>query len=130
MMFRHMLRPRRPICHKPDSTHNQPNPGQPIRRKMLVQPEMAEQRNDNITKGSRRHHEGEVGPRKCGHVAGEESDEEKDSGGDKWIEEGVPEETEMMKIDGANLGHATGEQRVANRCSEHNSDENGVLGGF
>ena len=35
-----------------------------------------------------------------------------------------------MEVDGADLRHAAGEKRVADRCGEHDGDEDGVLGGL
>jgi hypothetical protein len=35
----------------------------------------------------------------------------------------------VMEVDGADLGHAAGEQGVADRGGEHDADEDGVLGG-
>ena len=49
---------------------------------MLVQPEAAEQRDDYVAECGGGHDEGEVGPAEGGHVAGEEADEQDDSGDD------------------------------------------------
>jgi hypothetical protein len=103
--------------------------GPAVEGEMLVEPEAAEERDDDVTEGSGGHDEGEVGPGERGHVTGEESDEEHDAGGDEGVEERVPEERQMVEIDGADLGHASGEERVADRCGEHDSYEDGVLRG-
>ena len=96
---------------------------------VLVQPETAEEGDDDVAEGGGGHDEGEVGPGERGHVAGEEADEQEDAEVDEGIEEGVPEEAEVMEVDGADLGHAAGEQGVADRGGEHDADEDGVLGG-
>ena len=41
-----------------------------------------------------------------------------------WKEEG-----QVMEIDGANLGHAAGEQSVAEGSGKHNGNQRGVLPG-
>ena len=53
----------------------------------------------------------------------EEEDAEVDEGG----EEGVPEEAEVVGVDGADLGHAALEEGVADGCGEHDGDEDAVL---
>jgi hypothetical protein len=35
----------------------------------------------------------------------------------------------MMEVNGADLGHAAGEERVADGGGEHDGEEDGVLGG-
>ncbi len=73
---------------------------------MLVEPEAAEKRHDDVSEGRGGHDEGEIGPGEGGHVAGEEAYEEKDSGGDEGVEEGMPEEVKVVEVNGPNLGHA------------------------
>ena len=97
---------------------------------VLVQPEAAEERDDDVAEGGGGHDEGEVGPGERGHVAGEEADEQDDAEVDEGVEERVPEEVEVVEVDGADLGHAAGEQGVADGGGEHDADEDGVLRGF
>jgi hypothetical protein len=80
---------------------------------MLVEPEAAEEGDDDVAEGGGGHDEGEVGPGECGHVAGKEADEEDDSGEDVGFGESVEEEGEVVEVDGADLGHAAGEEGVA-----------------
>lgn len=95
-----------------------------------MQPEAAEERDDDVAEGGGGHDEGEVGPGERSHVAGEKEDEEDDSGIDEGVEERVPEEAEVIEVDGADLGHAAGEESVANGGSQHDADEDRVLRGF
>src|SRR6185437_80334 len=97
---------------------------------VLVKPEAAEEGDDDVAERGGGHDEGEVGPGEGGHVAGEEADEQDDAEVDEGVEERVPEEAEVMEVDGADLGHAAGQQSVADGGGEHDTDENGVLGGF
>jgi hypothetical protein len=41
----------------------------------------------------------------------------------------VEEESKVVEVDRADLGHAAGEESVADRCGEHDGEEDGVLGG-
>ena len=50
-----------------------------------MQPEAAEERDDDIAEGRSGHDEGEVGPGERGHIAGEEAYEEDDSGDDVGV---------------------------------------------
>jgi len=97
---------------------------------VFVEPEAAEERDDDVAEGGGRHDEGEVGPGERGHIADEEADEKDDAGGDEGVEEGMPEERQVVEVDWANLGHATGEESVADRCSEHDGQQDEItLGG-
>src|ERR1700733_8991324 len=73
---------------------------------VFMQPEAAEERDNDIPEGGGGHDEGEIGPGERSHVAGEEADEEHDSGNDVGVGEGVKEKREMVEIDRADLGHA------------------------
>src|SRR6201999_559993 len=100
--------------------------GPAVEGEVLVQPEAAEEGDDDVAEGGGGHDEGEVGPGERGHVAGEEADEQDDAEVDEGVEERVPEEAEVVQVDGADLGHATGEQGVTDRGGEHDADEDGV----
>ena len=113
-----------------DSTDDEDDAGPAVGGEVFVQPEAAEQGDYDVSEGRCGHDEGEIGPGEGGHVAGEEAYEEKDSGGDEGVEEGMPEKVKVLEVDGANLGHSAGEEGVAYRCGEHDGDEDGVLGGF
>ena len=95
-----------------------------------MQPEATEERDDHVAEGGGGHDKGEVGPGERGHVAGKEADEEDDAEIDEGIEESVPEQAEVVDVDGPDLGHAAGEQGVAHGGGEHDAEEDGVLGGF
>lgn len=97
---------------------------------VFVQPEAAEESDDDVSEGGGGHDEGEVGEGERGHVAGEEADEQDDANVDEGVEEGVPEEREVMEVDGADLLHAVGEEGVADGGGEHDAEEDGVLRGF
>ena len=99
-------------------------------REVFVQPETAEQRDDDVAEGGRGHDEGEVGKGERGHVGGEEADEQDDADVDEGIEERVPEEWEVVEVDGADLLHAVGEEGVADGGGEHDAEEDGVLRGL
>jgi hypothetical protein len=119
-----------PSGNKPHSTDDEKDSGPAVEGEVFVQPEAAEQSDNDVSKGRGGHDEGEVGPGERGHVGGEEADEQDDSGDDEGVEEGVPEETEMMEIDLTDLGHAAGEKGVSYGCGEHDGDEDGVLRRF
>jgi hypothetical protein len=93
---------------------------------VLVEPEAAEECDDNVAEGGRGHDEGEISPGKRRHVAGEETDEKEDARGDEGVEESVPEAVEVMKINGTYLGHATGEESVTDRGCEHDGQQNEI----
>lgn len=95
-----------------------------------MQPEAAEQRDDDVTEGGGGHNEGEVGPTEGGGVAGEEADEENDSCVDEGVEESVPEEREVVQVHGTDLAHAAREKGIAYGCRQHDGDEDGILRGF
>ena len=95
-----------------------------------MQPEAAEESDDYVAEGGGGHDEGEVSPGERGHVAGEEADEQDDAEVDEGVEERVPEEAEMVKVDGADLLHAAAEEGVADGGGEYDAEEDGVLGGF
>ena len=102
--------------------------GPAVNREVLMKPEAAEERDDDIAKGGGGHDEGEVCPGERGHVTGEEPDEEHDAGDDVGVEKGVEEKPKVMEVDGADLGHATGQKGVADRGGEHDAEEDDVLG--
>src|SRR3984885_9467265 len=93
-----------------DGADDEKNAGPAVEREVLMKPEAAEECDDDVAKGGGGHDEGEIGPGERGHVTGEETDEEHDAGGDEGVEERVPEERQMVEVDGADLGHATGEE--------------------
>ena len=93
-----------------------------------MQPETAEERDDDVAEGGGGHDEGEVGPGERGHIAGEEADEQHDAGDYVWIGEGVEEQAEVVEVDGADLRHTAREERVTYRCGEHDGEKDGVLG--
>src|SRR3981189_2047845 len=95
---------------------------------MLVQPEAAEQRDDDVSEGRGWHDEGEISPAEGCHVTGEEADEQDDAGDGVHVEESAEEQAEVVEIDRAYLRHAVRKQRVTHRCGEHDGDEDGVLG--
>ena len=74
--------------------------------------------------------EAEAGPAKGGGVGGEEADEEQDADADGGVEEGAPEEVEVLEVGGADLAHAAGEKGVADGGGEGDGQEDEVLGGF
>lgn len=125
-----MLGARGATGYEADSGDDEKYPGPAGEGHLLMQPEAAEQRDDDVTEGSGGHDEGEVGPAEGGGVAGEEADEENDSCVDEGVEEGVPEEREVVHVDGSDLAHASREQGVADGCGEHDGNEDGVLRGL
>ncbi len=96
-------------------------------RKMLVQPETAEQGDEDIAKGSRWHDEGEVGPGEGGHVRGEEAHEQDDASNDVQIEECVIQQGQVMDVDWADLRHSAREQRVTEGRGDDYGEQDGVL---
>ena len=72
-------------------TDDEGDAGPAVEAEVLVQPEAAEEGDDDVAEGGGGHDEGEVGPGERGHIAGEEADEQDDAGGDEGIEESVPE---------------------------------------
>jgi len=63
---------------------------------MLMQPESAEERDDDVAKGRCGHDEGEVRPGERCHIAGEKAYEEDDSRDDVRICESVEEEWQVV----------------------------------
>ena len=97
---------------------------------VLVLPEVGEERDDDVAEGGGGEDEGEVGPGERGEIAGEEAEEEEDSGDDPGVAEGGEEEMEVGEGDGAHLGHAVGEEGVSYGGGEHDAEEDQVaLGG-
>src|ERR1700722_13363535 len=92
---------------------NEQNAGQAGEAEVLVEPEAAEERDDHVAEGSGGNDEGEIGPGGGRHVAGEEADEERDSGDDVGIAQGVEEKAQVVKVDGPDLRHATGEEGIS-----------------
>ena len=111
-----------------DGADDEKNAGPTVEGEVLVEPKTAEECDDDVAKGGGRHDEGEIGPGERGHVTGEETDEEHDAGDDVGVEEGVEEKPEVIEVDGADLGHATGQEGVADRGGEHDAEEDDVLG--
>ena len=109
-----------------DGTDDEKDSGPAIEAKVLMEPEAAEKSDDDVAEGGGGHDEGEVGPGKRRHVAGEETDEEEDARGDEGVEESVPETVEMVKINGTDLGHATGEESITDRGCEHDGQQNEI----
>src|SRR5579875_3916371 len=97
---------------------------------MLVQPESAEQRDDDVSEGRGWHYKGEIGPAQRRHVACEKADQQHNAGENVWIGERMKEQTEMVQVNWAHLAHAVREQHVSNRSCEHDGGEDGVLGGL
>ncbi len=102
-----------------DGADDEEDAGPAVEGEMLVEPEAAQQSDDDVAEGGRGHDEGEVGPGERGHVAGEEAYKQNDAGGDERIEESVPETVEVMEVDGADLGHAVRKKCVADGGGEH-----------
>src|SRR5438309_6925216 len=109
-----------------DRADDENNAGPAIDREVFMKPEAAEKRDDDVAESSGRHHKCEVSPRKRSHVAGEETDEEDDAGGNERIEESMPEAIEMMEVDAADLSHTTGEKAIADRGCEHDCEQNEI----
>jgi hypothetical protein len=102
------------------------NAGAAREGEMFVQPEAAEQGDDDVAECGGGHDEGEVGPTEGGHVAGEEADEQDDSGDDPRVGERVEQQAEVLHVDLADLGHAVGEEGVADTCRERDAEEDEV----
>ena len=113
-----------------NGTDDEKDSGPAIEAKVLMQPEAAEQGDDDISECGCRHDEGEIGPGERGHIAREEADEEDDPGDDVGVGEGVKEQAEVVEVDGAHLGHASGEKGVSDGGCEHDGEKDGVLGGL
>jgi hypothetical protein len=120
----------RGVGDEADGGGNEKDADPAVDGEVLVQPEAAEERDDDVAEGGGGHYEGEVCPGERGHVAGEEADEQDDADVDEGVEERVPEQAEVVEVDGADLGHAAGEQGITDRGGEHDADEDGVLRGF
>ena len=116
-------------CDESYGANDEQNAGPAGEAEVLVEPEAAEERDDHVAEGSGGHDEGEIGPGERRHVAGEEADEERDSGDDVGIAQGVEEKAQVVKVDGPDLRHATGEEGISDGGSEHDGKQDGVLGG-
>src|SRR5260370_42298274 len=79
--------------------------GPAVEGEVLVQPEAAEQRDDDVAEGGGGHDEGEVGPGEGSHVAGEETGEQDDAGRHEGVEERGPETVSVMMSDRADRCH-------------------------
>ena len=99
---------RRAAGYEADGRDDEEDTGPAGARHLFVQPEASHERDDDVAEGGGGHDEGEVGPAEGGGVAGEEADEEEDSGVYERVEESVPEEGEVVEIDGTDLAHAAG----------------------
>ena len=106
-------------CDEADGADDEDDAGPAVEGEVLVEPEAAEERDDDVAEGSGGHDEGEISPGERGHIAGEEADEQDDAGDDVRVGEGVEEEGEMVEIDGADLSHAAREKSVAYGSGEH-----------
>lgn len=95
---------------------------------MLTQPEMGEEGDNDVAEGGGGEDEGEVGPRERGEVAGEKAEEAEDAGDHPGVGEGVEQEAEVLEANGANLGHAVGEEGVSDAGGEHDGEEDEVAG--
>ena len=95
-----------------------------------MQPELSEERDDDVTKSRGRHDEAKVGPAESGRVTGKKADKKNDPCFDERVEEGSPEQREVVDVDVADLRHAAGEERIADGGGEHDGDQDGVLGRF
>ncbi len=109
-----------------DAEDAEPAPGCEV----LMQPKAAEQRHDDVAEGRGGHQVGEVGPAERGEVAGEERNEQQDAADDPEVLHGDKEQAEVVKVDLPDLGHAMGEEGVADGGRQHDGGEDGVLRGF
>jgi hypothetical protein len=97
---------------------------------MLMLPEVGEKRDDDVSEGGGREDKGEVGPGESSELAGEETEEQEDSGDDPRVFQGGEEEAETGEADGAYLRHAVGEEGVTDGGGEHDGQEDEIaLGG-
>ena len=113
-----------------DGADDEKNAGPAVEGEVLVEPKTAEECDDDVAKGGGRHDEGEIGPGERGHIAREEADEEDDPGDDVGVGEGAKEQAEVVEVDWAYLGHASGEKGVSDGGCEHDGEKDGVLGGL
>src|SRR5579871_2944035 len=100
-----MLGERRAISYETDRADDEGNANPAGQTEMLMQPKATNQREDDVSKCSGGHDEGEVGPAQCGHVAGEKPDQQQDSQIDEWVKKGAQQEPNMMQVYGADLRH-------------------------
>ena len=124
-----MLGARRGVSDEADGGGDEEDADPAGEGEVLVQPEAAEEGDDDVAEGRGGHDEGEVGPGEGGHVAGKEADEQDNADVDEGVEERVPEQAEVVDVDGTDLSHAAREQGVSDGCGEHDADEDGVLRG-
>ena len=116
-----MISQRWSVGDESDCADNEEDACPAVGAEMLMQPEPAEQRNDDVAERRCRHHEGEVGPAERGHVACEESNEKQNAKIDEWIEERMPQQAQVMQVYSAYLPHAAREKGIAEWRGERNS---------
>ena len=91
-----------------------------------MQPESAEQCDDNVPKCRGWHNECQVGPAEGGHVAGKESDEQQDSDVDVGIEQRMPQQAQVVHVYGADISHAPRQQGIAKRSGQRYGEQDEV----
>ncbi len=92
-----------------------------------MQPETAEQRDDDVSEGRGGQDVGKICPTKRREIAGEEADEHHDACGDPRMKYGGDEGEWVIEGDGGHLTHAACEATVAERSADGDQCKDDIL---
>jgi len=98
-----------------------------LKADVLVQPEMAEQRHEDITDGGGGDYVREIGKRERCHVAGHEGEEAENSQEHPGIGESGEDVGEMVNVDGADVLHAAREEGVSGGSEDYDGEQHEVF---
>ena len=118
---------RRPCATNPTPMVISTIPAQRAGEIGVVQPELRQQRDDDVAERCCRKHIRQIGPRKRSQIAGEESDQQRNADRNPWREDGGDQRDRMRQRNRRHGRHAARKARVAERRAERHESQDQVL---